>query len=46
MRHISDQKEGREIIKIEVQGAEAEDRKHVLQDIREELKRKFRANHC
>jgi hypothetical protein len=37
IRLIDDRKQGREIIKIEVQGAAADDRRHVLRDIREEL---------
>ena len=37
LRFINDREQGREIIKIEVQDAAAEDRKHVLRDIREEL---------
>ncbi len=38
IRFINDREQGREIIKIEVQGAAAEDRKPVLRDIRKELK--------
>ncbi|MCI5224873.1 MAG: hypothetical protein D3924_19940 [Candidatus Electrothrix sp. AR4] len=38
MRFINkDREQGREIIKIEVQGEEAEDRKHLLRDIRQEV---------
>ena len=37
VRFIKDRTKGREIIKIEVQGNQAEDRKHVLRDIRQEL---------
>ncbi|MCI5165690.1 MAG: hypothetical protein D3903_06230 [Candidatus Electrothrix sp. GM3_4] len=37
VRFINDRKLGREIIKIEVQGKEVDDRKHVLREIRQEL---------
>ncbi len=37
VRFIDDRQQGRKIIKIEVQGKEAEDRKYVLRDIRKEL---------
>ncbi len=39
IRFISDREQGREIIKIEVQGASADDRRHVLREIREELEK-------
>lgn len=37
VRYINDRKQGREIIQLEVQGPEVEDRRYVLRDIREEL---------
>jgi internalin A len=37
VQYIEDKKQGRQIIKIEVQGKQAEDRKNVLRDIRQEL---------
>ena len=37
VQHIFDKEKGRDIIEIEVHGAEAEDRKNVLRDIRQEL---------
>ncbi len=37
VRYMKDRDQGREIIKIEVQGKEADERKHVLREIRQEL---------
>ncbi|MDH3330165.1 MAG: hypothetical protein OEM01_13115, partial [Desulfobulbaceae bacterium] len=37
VRYMKDRDQGREIIKIEVQGQEADERKHVLREIRQEL---------
>ncbi len=37
VRYIKDREQGREIIRIEVQGKETDERKHVLREIRQEL---------